>query len=625
MSAPLGVKVKSDHRWGVLVVLCAAALIINVDNTILNVALPTLVRDLHATSSQLQWIVDSYSMVFAGLLLVSGSLADRFGRQKFFLLGLAIFGTGSIAAAFSGSVHLLIPSRVLMGLGATLTIPSSLSIVNDVFGDPRQRAKAIGAWGGIIGLGIAIGPIAGGLLLAHFWWGAVFLVNVPIVVAALTGTLVLVPDSKNLAVERPDPVGVVLSIAGLGLLLWAIIEGPTQGWASPDVIGAGVASLIVIGAFIAWESHSRHPMLKLGLFADRRFSTAAAAECLGLFGLAGALFVVTQFLQFDLGLSPLQAGVRILPMAGVLVLSALVSPVVARTIGTKLTLAAALAAVAGGLWQVSAASKGATSYGDVVPGLLLIGLGAGLLLPTATNSVVGSVPQGDSGVGSAVNTMALQVGGAIGVAVVGSVLATRYQGHMGRALAGRHLPVDIVHTILGSFGGALAVASGVGGASGALLARAARTAFMSGLEVSFLVGAAVSLAGVVAVLVWLPSRASPVPPSPVGERLLVLDRSALIDDDHRSLATLGRSDADDAPRPKGEDNMTTTAVGPKGPQAPSKAAPVSLYQPTGDVPLTGRAGRARQCPLRPHNAGLCVPHGSCSPAGGNYRSDGYSH
>ena len=564
MSAPLDLGVKSDHRWGVLVVLCTAALIINVDNTILNVALPTLVRDLHATSSQLQWIVDSYSMVFAGLLLVSGSLADRFGRRKFFLAGLAVFGMGSIAAAFSGSVYLLIPSRVLMGLGAALTIPSSLSIVNDVFRDPRQRAKAIGAWGGVIGLGIAIGPIAGGLLLAHFWWGSVFLVNVPIVVVALIGTLMLVPDSKNPAVERPDPIGVVLSIAGLGLLLWAIIEGPTQGWGSTDVIGAGVGSVMVIGAFIAWESHSRHPMLKLGLFADRRFSTAAAAECLGLFGLAGALFVVTQFLQFDLGLSPLQAGVRILPMAGVLVPAALVSPVVARAIGTKLTVAAALAAVAGGLWQVSAAATSATSYGDVLPGLLLIGLGAGLLLPTATNSVVGSVPQGDSGVGSAVNTMALQVGGAIGVAVVGSVLATRYQGHMGRALAGRHLPVDIVHTILGSFGSALAVANGVGGANGALLARAARAAFMSGLEVSFLVGAGVSLAGVVAVLVWLPSRALPVPPSPVGERVLVLDRSTLVDNAHRSLATLERSDANDAPRPKGEDNVTTTAVRPEG-------------------------------------------------------------
>jgi EmrB/QacA subfamily drug resistance transporter len=556
MSAPL--VIKNDHRWAALAVLCAAALIINVDNTILNVALPTLVRELHATSSQLQWIVDSYAMVFAGLLLVSGSLADRFGRKKFFLLGLAVFGAGSIAAAFSGSVHLLIPSRALMGVGAALTIPSSLSIVNDVFRDPRQRARAIGAWGGIIGLGIAIGPIAGGLLLARFWWGSVFLVNVPIVIAALVGTMVLVPDSKNPAVDRPDPVGVVLSIASLGLLLWAIIEGPTQGWASADVIGAGLASLIVVGAFVAWESHSRHPMLKLGLFVDRRFSVAAAAECLGVFGLLGALFAMTQFLQFDLDFSPLQAGLRILPMAGVLVVCAVLSPVAVRAIGTKLTVATALAAVAGGLWQISAASTGATSYGDVVPGLLLIGLGAGLLLPTATNSVVGSVPQGDSGIGSAINTMALQVGGAIGVAVVGSVLATRYQNHMGRALAGRHLPVDITHTILGSFGGALAVASGVGGGTGELLARAARAAFMSGLEVSFLVGAAVSLAGVITVLVWLPSHVLPVPPDLPRERLRVPDPPALTDDDRRSVVTPERLDSDGALVQK-EENATTSS------------------------------------------------------------------
>jgi hypothetical protein len=224
-------------------------------------------------------------------------------------------------------------------------------------------------------------------------------------------------------------------------------------------------------------------------------------------------------------------------MAGVLVVCALLSPVVGRIIGTKLTVAIALAAVAGGLWQVSAASTGTTSYGDVLPGLLLIGLGAGLLLPTATNSVVGSVPQGDSGVGSAVNTMAFQVGGAIGVAVVGSVLATRYQNHMGRALAGRHLPVDITHTILGSFGGGLAVASGVGGATGALLARAVRAAFMSGLEVSLFVGAVVSLAAVVTVLVWLPSHVLPVPPDPSVEQLLLLDPSALTDDDRQVVVT----------------------------------------------------------------------------------------
>ena len=204
------------HRWGALVVLCAAALIINLDNTILNVALPTLVRDLNATSSQLQWIVDSYAMVFAGLLLVGGSLADRFGRKRFFLIGLAVFAAGSIGAALSGSVDLLIGFRAVMGAGAALTIPSSLSIINDVFRDPKERAKAIGAWGGTIGLGIAIGPIAGGLLLARFWWGSIFLVNVPIVIAAFVGAVLFVPSSKNPAADRPDPGGAVLSILGLG-------------------------------------------------------------------------------------------------------------------------------------------------------------------------------------------------------------------------------------------------------------------------------------------------------------------------------------------------------------------------------------------------------------------------
>ncbi len=502
------------HRWGALVVLCAAALIINLDNTILNVALPTLVRDLRATSSQLQWIVDSYAMVFAGLLLVGGSLADRFGRKRFFLIGLAVFAIGSIGAALSGSVDLLIAFRAVMGAGAALTIPSSLSIINDVFRDPKERAKAIGAWGGTIGLGIAIGPIAGGLLLARFWWGSIFLVNVPIVIAAFVGAVLFVPKSKNPAAESPDPGGAVLSILGLGLLLWSIIEGPTQGWTSPRVLVAGSTSLVVLGSFVAWEAHSTHPMLKLAFFRDRRFSIAAAAECLGVFGLLGALFLQTQFLQFDLGNSPLQAGLRILPMAATLVVSAVLSPFIARFIGVRFTVAAALAAIAGGLWQISAASSFATTYEDVLPGLLLIGLGAGLLLPTATNSVVGSVPQGDSGMGSATNAVALQVGGALGVAVIGSVASTRYQDHMTTVLEGRHLPTSVAHTILGSLGGALHVAHTVGGTTGALLAGAARTAFMNGLGVSFSVGAIVALGGILIVLAYLPTSALEGPSDP---------------------------------------------------------------------------------------------------------------
>ena len=500
--------VPRGHRWAALVVLCASALIVNVDNTILNVALPTLVRKLAATSSELEWIVDSYAMVFAGLLLVGGSLADRFGRKRFFLIGLGVFAAGSVGSAFSGSVDVLIAWRAVMGAGAALTIPASLSIVNDLFRDPAERARAIGAWAATIGLGIAIGPIAGGLLLARFWWGSIFLVNVPIVAAAFAGALLLVPESRNPAAGRPDPWGAVLSIAGVGLLLWAIIEAPASGWGSGKVVGAGLASLAVLGAFVAWEARSSHPMLKLGFFADRRFSVAAAAEVLGVFGLLGGLFVLTQFLQFDLGLSPLQAGLRILPMAAVLGVSAPLSPLLGRVIGLKFTVASGLAAVAGGLWQISAVSAVTTTYQDVVPGLLLVGLGAGLLLPTATNSVVGSVPQGDSGTGSASNAVALQVGGALGVAVIGSVLSTRYQDHMTRALAGRYLPAATAQTILGSLGGALAVAARAGGATGALLAHAARAAFMSGTEIALAVGAAVAVGGVVLVLARLPLRVS---------------------------------------------------------------------------------------------------------------------
>jgi EmrB/QacA subfamily drug resistance transporter len=509
-AAPVGKQ--HAHRWAVLVVVCASALFVNLDNTILNVALPTLVRKLDTSSSALQWIVDSYAMAFAGLLLVGGSLADRFGRKRLFLIGLAVFALGSIGAALSGSVNVLITFRAVMGVGAALTIPSSLSIVNDVFREPRERARAIGVWGGTIGLGIAIGPIAGGLLLARFWWGSVFLVNVPIVIAALIGALVFVPDSKNASAEQSDPGGAVLSVVGLGLLLWAIIEGPSDGWTSHTVVGAGLASVAALGAFVAWEARSSHPMLKLEFFRDRRFSMVAAGECLGVFGLMGALFVQTQFLQFDLGYSPLEAGLRILPMAAVLIVSAALAPVVARFIGVKLSATAGLAAVAGGLWLISATSAVSTSCVDIVPGLLLVGVGAGLLLPTATNSLVGSVPRGDSGVGSATNAVALQVGGAMGVAVIGSVLATRYQDRMTIALADRAVPVAATHAILGSLGGALEVARRAGGVTGTALGRAARAAFMSGMEVSLAVGAIVALAGAVVVVARLPSRPSQQPP-----------------------------------------------------------------------------------------------------------------
>jgi EmrB/QacA subfamily drug resistance transporter len=489
-----------------LAALCLSVVIVNVDNTILNVALPVLARTLDATSSGLQWIVDSYALVFAGLLLVGGSLADRFGRKRFFLLGMSVFTAASLWAAFSTSVGMLISARAAMGVGAALTMPSTLSLINDIFRDPVQRARAISAWAGVAGLGIAIGPIAGGLLLAHYWWGSVFLVNVPIAAVAVLGAVLFVPDSKNPAAKRPDPVGAALSIAGLGLLLWAIIEAPADGWTSATVIGAGAAGLATLGGFVLWEHRSDHPMLDLAIFRDPHCSAAAAGELLGLFGLFGGLFVQTQFLQFDLGYSPLQAGLRILPVAAVLVVASALSPALGRRIGAKAAATFGLAAIAAGLWQVSSVSTPSATYGDILPGIVIIGAGAGLLLSTATDSLVGSLPRGDAAVGSATNGVSVQVGGALGVAVIGSVLATRYQNRMGAVLGPRHVPASVAHVIEGSLGGALGVAQSVGGATGQALAGAAKAAFMSGMALSLATGAAVALAGAAVVLAWLPAR-----------------------------------------------------------------------------------------------------------------------
>jgi len=488
----------------VLSVLCVSILMVNLDNTVLNVALPTLVRDLHATSSQLQWIVDAYMLVFGGLLLVAGSLADRVGRKRTFLAGLVAFAGGSAWAAFSGAVSVLIAARASMGVGAALMMPSTLAIITDTFRDGGQRQLAIGLWAGTSGLGLALGPIVGGLLLAHFWWGSVFLINVPIAAAGLLCALPLVPDSKNPAARRPDLAGAVLSIAGLGLLLWSIIEAPVHGWSSALVIGSGIAGLAVLAGFAAWERASSHPMLNLQLFGRPSFSAAVGANGLALFGLAGSLFVLTQFLQFNLGYSALQAGVRMLPIAATIAVIAPLSTAAVRAAGTKLTASAGLLLIAAGLWQVAHASVTWT-YTDTLPGLIMTGIGAALVMPAVSGSVMASLPRGDTGVGAATNGVSIQVGGALGVAIIGSLLSTRYQDQMTTALAPYHLPHTIQDTILGSIGGALGVASRVGGAAGHLLADAARSAFISGADLGLLTAAAVVLAGCVLALLVLPA------------------------------------------------------------------------------------------------------------------------
>ncbi|MHB1509460.1 MAG: DHA2 family efflux MFS transporter permease subunit [Acidimicrobiales bacterium] len=495
----------SPHRWAVLAVLCVSLLVVSLDNTVLNVALPVMVRVMHASSTQLQWIVDAYSIVFAGLLLVSGSVGDRLGRKWVFVAGLAVFAAGSATSAFSGTPDRLIAARAFMGIGAAAIMPSTLSILANVFTLERDRARAIGIWSGTTGLGVAIGPVAGGWLLAHYWWGSVFLINVPIAAAGSIATLMLVPNSKDLAGKAPDPVGAVLSVAGLGLLLWGIIEAANRTWTSPLVLGSIALAAVALTAFARWELRSSHPMLELSFFSSRRFSVAIGAMGLVIFALMGALFLLTQYLQFSLGYSPLQTGVRIAPIAVVVLVIAPLSSLLVRHFGTKPVVFTGMGLIALGLALISRVTIHGT-YLEALPAFFLLGIGVGLASAPCTESVMGSVPHSQAGVGAATNSAALQVGGALGVAVLGSLLNSRYRARMTPVLAHYVMPRSISSLINSSLGGALGVAQQVGGTLGAALGAVARTSFLSGLDLAMAVGAAAVGAAAVVVVFALPNR-----------------------------------------------------------------------------------------------------------------------
>lgn len=495
-------------RWATLSVLCVTLLLISLDNTILNVALPSIVRDLHATTTQLQWIIDAYAVVFAGLLFSLGSLGDRIGRKWVFMGGLVVFGAGSAFAAFSGSSDRLTAARAVMGVGAAALMPCTLSILTNVFVGDRDRARAIGVWSGTAGIGVAIGPILGGFLLVHYWWGSVFLINVPIAMLGLLATALLVPNSKNPNLKKADPAGALLSIFGFGLLLWAIIEAPGRSWTSPAVLGAFAGSAAILTAFVLWERHSDHPMVPLVFFRKRRYSVAIASLALLLFALLGMFFLMTQFLQFCLGYSPLQTGLAIGPLAVVLLLVAPLSVIAARRWGTKPIVTGGLLLVAVALGLLSRTSVHA-GYRDLLPYFVLLGVGFALAMAPSTESVMGSLPKEEAGVGSATSDTAMQMGGAFGVAVLGTALTVRYQDVMRPLLAHQPVPQPVADVILGSLGGALAVAQHVPGHAGNALAAAAKQGFVSGMDLALVIAAAiVGVAGLI-VLAVLPNRQEP--------------------------------------------------------------------------------------------------------------------
>ena len=496
------------RRWWTLAVLTLAVFMVGIDNTVLNVALPSLVREFGASASQLQWITTAYSLVFAGLLLTAGSLGDRFGRKGALTLGLVIFGLASVLCAYAPSPTALIAARGLLGLGAAFVFPATLSILTNVFPD-AERPKAIGIWGAASAVSFGVGPTLGGWLLTHFWWGSVFLINVPLAVIALLALRALVPTSRDASAAAPDPVGAALSIAGLVALLYAIIGAPGNGWGSPATLGAFAGGVLLLAGFVRWEARSAHPMLDLRFFRNPRFSAAGAAVTLVNFAFVGTLFLLTQFLQFVLGYTPLQAGIRMLPaVIGAVVMAPLSARLVAR-FGTKLVVVTGMVIVAAGFAAMATVTT-ASGYGLAATALALFGIGAGLVSAPATESMLGAVPKAKAGVGSATNDTTIELGGALGVAVLGSVLVSGYAAQMTGVLHG--LPAAAAAVARNNLGDALTAASQLGGPAGEGLAAAARAAFIHGLAVTELAGLAVALAGAVVALAFLPARAKPRPP-----------------------------------------------------------------------------------------------------------------
>ncbi|WP_459805886.1 MFS transporter [Herbidospora sp. RD11066] len=476
--------VRDPRRWWILVALCLAVMVLVVDNTVLNLAIPALMRDLGATPADVQWIIDAYILVFAGLLLTAGSLSDRYGRRRFLIIGLVIFGAASALAMLATEPWHLIGARVLMGVGGSFMMPSTLSILITVF-DEDERRTAIAAWSAVAGIGVIAGPTLGGFLLHNYYWGSVFLLNVPIAIIAIIAAVVLMPESKG-EPRGFDPLGVVLSIVGLSSAVWVVIMLPQHGF---NVFMTAVA-VLAIGGFVWWERRAAHPLLPLDLFRNRSFSGASFSIVLLSFGAGALMLALTLYLQFVLGYAALQAGLALVPY----VLASFVFSGVGAALGKKAsnrTLIVTGLAVLGGSFGLLSTLDVTDGYGFLIACLIVMGIGGGLAGPAAYATLMGAVPPEHAGVGSALNDTVQQVGAALSIAVLGSVLAAAYTAGM---------PLDAPEAARESVG--VAVNSGV-----AELVRAGKESFLSAMSIGSWVGAGCSLLAAVVALVVLPRKA----------------------------------------------------------------------------------------------------------------------
>ena len=498
-------KAFSGRERLILAIVCAAVLVINLSTTIVNITLPQLTEDLGATTTDLLWIVDAFNLVFAAFVLAGGTLSDRFGRRRLLIAGLAVFGAASFGGATAGTPGELIAWRAAAGAGAAVIFPVTLSIIANVFPDRARRAKAIGLWGASTGLAIALGPIVGGFLVQYVSWNSTLLLPAGIALLALLGAVLRIPESRDPATPPLDLGGIGLSTIGLGLLVYGIIEAPERGWLAAPTLGVLGAALAALWGFAVWERRQAFPMLELTIFKNLRFTAAALSVTFAFFALFGFIFLITQYFQFVKAYEPFSAGVRLLPFAVSTAVLSIAGSKVAVRFGTKLVVAGGLLMFAVGFAWTSTVGP-ATPYPTMAMQMILMGSGLGLTSAPATEAIMGVVPAAKAGMGSAVNDATRELGGTLGVAVVGSVALSLYRD----VFAGLQLPESVLGPARDSIGSAVVTSqrlaqSGEAGAA-RTLADAAQSGFLDGLQAGCWIAAGVSVIGALLVVLWLPAH-----------------------------------------------------------------------------------------------------------------------